>query len=177
VPRSLAELAAEIAGQVGDLPPMQRADRIAEALRAVRPNADPDTLRRAASEAAGYTGEAPRGPRAPRSGGGRTHRPATRAAGKAGRKARKVGRHAVRQVGGSTFGRVFRSGLYLTGLYWLLRSAGVVESVAKAARTGMAWLMDPSLTFAGHPPVIPGTDATSASVPALAGRTRPREAR
>jgi hypothetical protein len=152
MPRTLADLAAEAAAQVGDLPPMERADAIRDVLRQTRPKADPDAIRKAAADAAGYT--EPAAPAAAR-------RPAAAARtrpSRGGRRARRAGRRAVRQVSGSTFGRVFRTGLYLTGLYWLLRTAGAVDKVATGARAGLTWLMDPSLTWASaeHPEPTPG---------------------
>ncbi len=149
MPRTLDALAAEVAGQVADLPPAERAGTIADALRELRPKADPDLIRQAANRAAGYSGPKSH----PEPEGKAPRRPA--AAERVRKAGRKAGRNAVRQVSGSTFGKVFRAGLYLVGLYWLLRTAGAVESVTDGARAGLAWLMDPSLTFSARKPAEP----------------------
>lgn len=149
MPRTLADLAAEAAAQVGDLPPMERADAIRDVLRQTRPKADPDAIRQAAADAAGYT--EPAAPAAAR-------RPAAAARtrpSRGGRRARRAGRKVYRQAAGSTFGRVFRTGIYLTGLYWLLRTPAALDRLRSGAGAGLAWLMDPSVTWATKPAAEP----------------------
>lgn len=163
--RSLRTLATEIAGQVGDLPPAERADVIAETLGGLRPKAAAGDLRSAANAAAGYTPPRDRRPAA------REPRQAAPSARPAAARARRAGKRAVRQVRGSTFGRVFRSGLYLTGLYWLLRSGSAIEQITGGARSGLAWLIDPGLTLSARRPLMPGETPDER---ASAGRERPR---
>ena len=182
--RSLSSLADELAGQYADLEPAERADALADALAVLRPDADADSIEAAANRAAGYS---PPRPERAGVGGGRSRRPASRrppasrrqhsprrGASRAGRRARHEASRAVGEVGGdagvSSFGRVFRTGLYLTGLYWLLRSAGVVSQVTTLGRNDVDWLMNPTATIGTR-------QTTTATGPATAGRQRARATR
>lgn len=184
MPRSLADLADELAPQYSDLAPPDRAAAIADALRTLRPDSDPGAVARAAGRAAGADPPAPargvRPPRRPGRGRGypprRAHSP-RRGGGRAGRRLSREAHRARGEVATvarvSSAGRVFRMGLYLTGLYWALRSAGALEAVVNLGQSAVGWLMDPAATITRR-----GATAASAPTTASAGHTdRPRPTR